>query len=173
MNLFGRLFYILFSAWFSQKIERDALVQNHFRVWLHDLGWRDHLPNYRFFSFMELGRFSFWHGTRLATAGTYKTRMIAAQEFIYLRPIAPFTKFRCDTTLEGWDHKYFYFRHNFYVKDKLVAVGLVKEACLKNNKVVSPLEILGVQEQSTEVIAAWQLLQQKNELPATLEVGVS
>lgn len=161
MNLFGRLFYILLSAWFSKKTAPNAVVHSYFRVWLHDLGWRDHLPNYRFYSFLELGRFSFWHGTGLASAGKYKARMIAAQEFIYLRPIAPFVKFRCDTVLEGWDQKYFYFRHNVYVKDRLVGVGLVKEACLSKGKVVSPLEILSTDEQSTEVIVAWQLLQQK------------
>lgn len=160
MNLFGRLFYVLLAAWFSKKHGHTETVHNSFRVWLHDLGWRDHLPNYRFFSFMELGRFSFWHGTGLATAGKYKTRMIAAQEFIYLRPIAPLAKFRCDTKLEGWDHKYVYFRHDFYVKDKLVGIGLVKEACLAKGKVVSPLDILGETEQSTAVVDAWQQLQQ-------------
>lgn len=161
MNLFGRLFYILFSAWFSKTKGPDALVQNHFRVWLHDLGWRDHLPNYRFFNFMELGRFSFWHGTGLATSGKYKVRMIAAQDFVYLRPIAPFAKFRCDTKLEGWDNKYFYFRHNVYVKDTLMGVGLVKEVCLRNNKVVSPLDILGVAAQSSEAIDEWHTFHQK------------
>ena len=161
MNLFGRLLLVLLGAWLSEKKNHNQLFQHHFRVWLHDLGWRDHLPNYRFYSFMELGRFGFWHGSRLASSGSYNVRMIAAQDFTYLRPVSPFARFRCDTQLLGTDQKYFYFRHNFYVKGKLVGIGLVKEACLSKGKVVNPKFILGEEAQSSQVIDAWQALQQQ------------
>jgi acyl-CoA thioesterase FadM len=160
MNLFGRLLLVLLQAWGSEKQKHSHVFSHHFRVWLHDLGWRDHLPNYRFYSFMELGRFGFWHGTGLAHSGSYNVRMIAAQDFTYLRPVSPFAKFRCDTELMGWDQKYFYFRHNFYVKDKLAGIGLVKEACLSKGKVVAPKFIVAGEEQSHPVIESWQQLQQ-------------
>lgn len=160
MNLFGRLVLILFGAWFAPKADINGHFKHPFRVWLHDLGWRDHLPNYRFYSFMELGRYGFWHGTRLAQSGSYAVRMIAAQDFTYLRPISPLAKFTCDTQLIGWDQKYFYFRHDFYVKDKLVGIGLVKEACLSKGKVVDPKFITGREAQGHEIIENWQQLQQ-------------
>ncbi|MFC3679412.1 thioesterase family protein [Bacterioplanoides pacificum] len=171
MNLFGRLLLILLARrWATQKTAQQVF-SDYFRVWFHDLGWRDHLPNYRFYSFMELGRFSFWHGTGLAHNGSYRVRMIAAQDFIYLRPLSPFSRFRCDTQLLGWDDKYLYFRHNFYHRHTLVGIGLVKEACLIKGQVVKPKYILGQDPQGDAVIDAWQALQQqiKNGQPAVAE----
>lgn len=62
--------------------------------------------------------------------------MIAAQDFTCLRPVSPLAKFRCDTQLIGWDHKYFYFRHNFYVKDKLVGIGLANVAAASEGLII-------------------------------------
>lgn len=97
--------------------------------------------------------------------------MIAAQDFIYLRPLSPFSRFRCDTQLLGWDDKYLYFRHNFYCRNTLVGIGLVKEACLIKGQVVKPKYILGQDPQGDTVIDAWQALQQqiKNGQPAVAE----
>ena len=161
MNLFGRLLWVLLASWGTTKKPLQHVCSLRFRVWLHDLGWRDHLPNYRFYSFMELGRFNFWHGTRLAQSGRYQVRMIAAQDFTYLRPVSPLAKFRCDTQLISWDHKYFYFRHNFYVKGKLVGIGLVKEACLNQGRVINPALMIGNENGQHPVIDAWQTLQQR------------
>lgn len=142
MNLFFRMLIIIFSA---RKQDAVALVDkrsDQFRVWLHDLGWRDHLPNYRVFSFMELGRFGIWHGSRLALSGRYGLRMIAAQDFVYLKPIRPFQAFTMTTEILSWDDKYFYYQHQFFCGKKLVAIGLVKEINLKSGKAVSPLSLL-------------------------------
>ncbi|MFT5807759.1 MAG: acyl-CoA thioesterase FadM [Moritella dasanensis] len=142
MNLFFRMLIIIFSA---RKQNAVALVDkrsDRFRVWLHDLGWRDHLPNYRVFSFMELGRFGIWHSARLALSGRYSLRMIAAQDFIYLKPIRPFQAFTMTTEILSWDEKYFYYQHQFFCGDKLVAIGLVKEINLKSGKAVAPSSLL-------------------------------
>ena len=138
MNLFFRMLIIIFSA---RKQDAVALVDkrsDRFRVWLHDLGWRDHLPNYRVFSFMELGRFGIWHSSRLALSGRYGLRMIAAQDFIYLKPIRPFQAFTMTTEILSCDAKYFYYQHQFFCGNKLVAIGLVKEIALKSGKAVAP-----------------------------------
>lgn len=142
MNLFFRMLIIIFSA---RQQDAVALVEkrnDRFRVWLHDLGWRDHLPNYRVFSFMELGRFGIWHSSRLALSGRYGLRMIAAQDFIYLKPIRPFQVFTMTTEILSWDEKYFYYQHQFFCGKKLVAIGLVKEINLKSGKAVTPLSLL-------------------------------
>lgn len=142
MNLFFRMLMIIFSA---RQQDAQALIykrSDRFRVWLHDLGWRDHLPNYRVFSFMELGRFGIWHSSRLALSGRYGLRMIAAQDFIYLKPIGPFQAFTMTTEILSWDEKYFYYQHQFFCADKLVAIGLVKEINLKSGKPVTPSSLL-------------------------------
>jgi len=142
MNLFFRMLIIIFRA---RKQDAVALVDKRsdcFRVWLHDLGWRDHLPNYRVFSFMELGRFGLWHGARLALSGRYGLRMIAAQDFVYLKPIRPFQAFTMTTEILSWDEKYFYYQHQFFCGKKLVAIGLVKEIALKSGKAVRPHALL-------------------------------
>lgn len=138
MNLFFRMWWVIFQAKKASAISFLAPVSLNFRVWLHDLGWRDHLPNYRVFSFMELGRFALYNGSRMTQLKEYGFRMIAAQDFIYLRPIGPFQKFEMTTELLSYDEKYFYFRHNFLVKNKLVGIGLVKEASVKIGKVIPP-----------------------------------
>lgn len=159
MNLLFRWLKIL---WLSLRQPSRSYNENFssiYRVGLHDLGWRAHLPNYRFLSFMELGAYHFFFATRLCFSKRYSHRMISAQQVIYLNPIGPFKKFKKNTQLMGWDEKYFYFRHDFYIEDQLMAVGLVKEVCLKNMKVVPPKKILGVEGTSHPVIESWLINQ--------------
>lgn len=161
MNLFIRCLRVILLARLAPKRAFTEEFNTHFFIGLHDLGWRDHLPNYRFLSFMELGAFDFFHGTRLALSGKYSSRMIAAQEVIYLQPIRPFQKVELKTRLLGWDEKYLYFQHDFYVKGRLKAVGLVKEICLKGGQQISPQCLVGRAVKKTPVIESWLLNHKK------------
>lgn len=142
-------------ARFGSHRDSHETFTNQYRVGLHDLGWRDHLPNYRYLSFMEIGAFSFFYGTRLSTSGQFDARLIAAQEVIYLRPVRPFQKVTQTTRLIGWDQKYLFFQHDFFVGDSLAAVGLVKEICLRKGKQVAPKTLLGKDTTLTPVIDSW------------------
>lgn len=142
MNLFIRMLLIIVAARRAVFSSLLSPRRDKFRVWLHDLGWRDHLPNYRVFSFMELGRFGLWHQSRLALSGRYSIRMIAAQDFIYLKPIKPFQSFDMTTEILSWDEKYVYYQHKFFTGKNLVAIGLVKEIALKSGKAVSPMSLI-------------------------------
>lgn len=155
MNLLLRFMKAILIARFSRLKETSDIFTTRYRVGLHDLGWRDHLPNYRYLSFMEIGSFVFFHGTRLAGSGKFDSRLIAAQEVIYLRPVRPFQAVELSTRLIGWDQKYLFFQHEFTVNDKLAAVGLVKEICLKKGKQVTPLELLEKKEVLSPVIESW------------------
>jgi acyl-CoA thioesterase FadM len=161
VNLFMRCFWVLLTAWLGPRRTPLEACSRRFRVWPHDLGWRDHLPNYRFFSFLELGRFDLWHASRLPFSGRYHTRMIAAQELVYLRPIRPFSAFDCQTRLLGWDHKYCYYLHQVHCCGQLAAVGLVKEVCLRRGQVVAPQTVLQLPVQSAPVLEQWQRLQEQ------------
>lgn len=154
MNLVMRMIMIILGARLSLKQSVLCSRKDNFRVWLHDLGWRDHLPNYRVFSFMELGRFGLWHQSRLALSGGYGLRMIAAQDFIYLKPILPLQSFSMTTEVLGWDEKYFYYLHKFYCADNLVGIGLVKEICLKSGKPVAPALLLKSDQQKNLTMVA-------------------
>lgn len=174
MNLFFRMIMIIFSARRGESVTLVTKRSDHFRVWLHDLGWRDHLPNYRVFSFMELGRFGIWHQSRLALSGRYSLRMIAAQDFVYLKPIRPFQAFSMTTEILSWDDKYFYYQHKFFCAKKLVAIGLVKEVVLKSGKAVAPVALLNADchinpeikdevasQQLHPIVEQWLLTQQQ------------
>jgi len=155
MNLVFRCLKAILVARLTRQKDTLESFKTRFRVGLHDLGWRDHLPNYRYLSFMEIGSFVFFHGTRLASSGKFDSRLIAAQEIIYLRPVRPFQSVELNTQLIGWDQKYLFFQHEFTVNDKLVAVGLVKEICLKKGKQVTPLELLEKNKVLSPVIESW------------------
>ena len=161
MNLLLRLFLVLLRAWLRPRRAPSDPSRLRFRVWPHDLGWRNHLPNYRYFSFFELGRFDLWHASRLPFSGRYRMRLIAAQELVYIRQIRPFSAFDCHTRLVGWDEKYCYYLHEVRCGTTLVAAGLVKEALLLNGRVVPPQSVLQLPMQKAPVMVQWQALQQQ------------
>ena len=87
MNLIFRALITLLQAyWGGAKGELFQPIQQGYRVWLHDLGWRDHLPNYRVFSFMELGRAKLWHQTGLATSGLSRGASLPSDDIDPTRP---------------------------------------------------------------------------------------
>ncbi|HBS42637.1 MAG TPA: hypothetical protein DEA26_08145 [Oceanospirillales bacterium] len=157
MNMLIRFFLL----WLAGKTDRGlfSTASLHYRIQLHDMGWRDHLPNYRFFSFMELGRFDAWRGYKTELKQKPGLRMLAAQDMVYIRPVAFLAKLRMDTRLLSWDEKYVYFQHDFYVKNTLVATGLVKEACIYRGKKVAPPEMFDGEPPLTDVVEYWSALQ--------------
>ena len=160
MNLLIR-FFLLWITSRGVRHQRDEVVRQSFRIQPHDMGWRNHLPNFRFLSFMELGRFEFWRGIRGDLKSSTGMRLIAAQDVVYIRPVGFLAKLTMDTTLVGWDNKYVYFRHDFYVRSKLVATGVVKEACVVKGSVVAPNDIFsGESPQSAAgIVESWQRFQ--------------
>jgi acyl-CoA thioesterase FadM len=127
----------------------------------HDMSLRDHVPNFRYSSFAELGRFQFWQSLESEINPGLFNVLVAAQQFIFIRPVRLFSRLELDTRLISWDRKYFYFRHDFYVQDKLVATGLVKEAVIFSGKIILPEKITreSAPAHAERVAAAWQELQ--------------
>jgi acyl-CoA thioesterase FadM len=160
MNLYFRLLL----CWLASKKTRlnlsDELRQT-FRILPHDMSLRDHVPNFRFSSFAELSRFQFWQSLESKIKIGVFNVLVAAQQFVYINPVRVFSRLELDTRLMSWDQKYFYFRHDFYIKDKLVATGLVKEAVLFSGKIIVPEEMTGqsAPANTERVVAAWRDLQ--------------
>lgn len=143
----------------SETLSLETLIApttRHYRVLPHDMGFRDHLPNYRYLSFIELN-VTRWlmaccHQKGIQSLGW----VIAMQEMVYLKEIKFLSKMTVNSVLAGWDHKYIYFEHRFFVKNQLMSVGMTKFVLKdKKGKLQTP-EVLDMQgERLTDVISTW------------------
>ena len=165
MNMLIR-FFIMVSL-LKQQLKQQAVSEHlnvetlsapivrHYRVLPHDMGFRDHLPNYRYLSFIELN-ITKWlmaccHQKGLKNLGW----IIAMQEMVYLKEIKFLSKMTVNSTLVGWDKKYVYFETRFFVKNQLMGVGMTKFVLTNKKGKCAPevLDMLG--EQTNEVIDSW------------------
>ncbi len=143
----------------SEKLSLETLmapIVRHYRVLPQDMGFRDHLPNYRYLSFIEL------NVTRWVRACCHQKSLenlnwvIAMQEMIYLKEIKFLNKMTINSVLAGWDHKYVYFEHRFFVKNQLMAIGMTKFVFKdKQGKIHTPTVLDMEDEQLTDVITSW------------------
>lgn len=128
-----------------------------YRILPHDMGFRDHLPNYRYLSFIELNVTGWLYKIlkKNQLGGLSMDWIISMQEMVYLKEIKFLNKMTVSSTLEGWDEKYVYFQHHFYVKNTLMAIGLTKFVLMNKEGKQSPA-VLGMQgDHLTEVIKTW------------------
>lgn len=128
-----------------------------YRILPHDMGFRNHLPNYRYLSFIELNVTGWLYKIlkKNQLGGLSMDWIISMQEMVYLKEIKFLNKMTVSSTLEGWDEKYVYFQHHFYVKNTLMAIGLTKFVLMNKEGKQSPA-VLGMQgEHLTEVIKTW------------------
>ena len=165
MNMLLRFF--IMTALLKQQLKQDSVqtrlsheqlcapVVRHYRVLPHDMGFRNHLPNYRYLSFIELN-ITRWLITCCHQKGIAPYEwVIAMQEVVYLKEIKFLDKMIVSSKLAGWDHKYVYFEHRFFVKNQLMAVGMIKFVLMNDKGKVAPscLDMTG--EQLTAVITSW------------------
>lgn len=142
----------------KEKLSIEQLstpVVRRYRVLPHDMGFRDHLPNYRYLSFIELN-ITKWlmaccHQKDIKNLGW----IIAMQEMVYLKEIKFLNKMSVNSTLVGWDKKYVYFETRFFVKNQLMGVGMTKFVLTDKEGKCAPkvLDMLG--EQTNDVIDSW------------------
>ena len=142
----------------SERLSVEILTAptvSHYRVLPHDMGFRDHLPNYRYLSFIELN-ITNWlmaccHQKGIKNLGW----IIAMQEMVYLKEIKFLNKMTVNSMLVGWDNKYVYFETRFFVKSQLMGVGMTKFV-LTNKQGKCPTEMLDMKgEQLTDIINSW------------------
>ena len=133
-----------------------------YRVLPHDMGFRNHLPNYRYLSFIEINVTAWLYKIlkQNGLGGLSMDWIISMQEMVYLKEIKFLNKMTVTSTLEGWDEKYVYFQHHFYVKDTLMAIGLTKFVLFNKKGKHLPASIGMQGEHLTEVIKTWNANQQ-------------
>lgn len=141
MNLYLRYFLLAFNNLLQQEKQIAFEHTLAMTVLPHDIGFNDHLPNYRYFSFMELGRAQFWHKSRLNWSGRYTRRIIAEQSIKYIEVIRPLEKIEIQTYLIGWCDKYVLYKQDIVSGKKLKATATVKEAVFKGKKRINPARL--------------------------------
>ncbi|GAB2637447.1 acyl-CoA thioesterase [Psychrobacter pocilloporae] len=142
----------------SEMISLETLTAptvRHYRVLPHDMGFRDHLPNYRYLSFIELN-ITNWLMTCCHQKGIKNLGwIIAMQEMVYLKQIKFLDKMTLSSAVAGWDHKYVYFEHRFFVKNQLMGVGMTKFVFTDDTGMRTPEVLDMTGERLTEVINTW------------------
>ena len=165
MNMLLRFFIMIFLL--KQQLKQEAVpahlsheqlsapVVRHYRILPHDMGFRNHLPNYRYLSFIELN-ITRWLLLCCHQQGvtSYKWLM-AMQEMLYLKEVKLLDKMTVSSQLVGWDAKYVYLEHRFWVKNQLMAVGMTKVLLINKQGKVAPSRMGMPDEQLTPVITSW------------------
>ena len=133
-----------------------APIISSYRILPHDMGFRDHLPNYRYLSFIELN-ITCWVRTCCHCQDIDNLNwVIAMQEIIYLKEIKLLNKMTVNSVLAGWDKKYVYFETRFFVKRQLMGVGMTKFVLKdKQGKIHTPTVLNMQGEQLTDIINSW------------------
>ncbi len=165
MNMLLRFF--IMSSLLKQQLKKQstyeqlstdmltAPIVRHYRVLPHDMGFRDHLPNYRYLSFIELN-ITRWLLACCHQKGIKDLQwIIAMQEMVYLKEIKFLDKMTVDSKLAGWDKKYLYFESRFFVKSQLMGVGMTKFVLMDKQGMRAPDTLDMVGEQLSEVITSW------------------
>ena len=165
MNMLLRFF--IMTSLLKQQLKQQAITEKlsmetltapvvrSYRVLPQDMGFRNHLPNYRYLSSIELN-ITRWLLACCHQKDTERLQwIIAMQEMVYLKEIKFLDKMTVNSRLAGWDSKYVYFEHRFLVKNQLMAVGMTKFVLMDKQGKCAPsvLDMLG--EQLTEVIKSW------------------
>ncbi|MDN5733950.1 acyl-CoA thioesterase [Psychrobacter celer] len=142
----------------KQRLSAEMLatpIVRQYRVLPHDMGFRDHLPNYRYLSFIELN-ITNWLMTCCHQKGIKNLGwIIAMQEMVYLKEIKFLNKMAVNSVLVGWDKKYVYFETRFFVKHQLMGIGMTKFVLTDKKGKCAPavLDMLG--ELTNDVIDSW------------------
>ena len=132
-----------------------APIVRHYRVLPHDMGFRNHLPNYRYLSFIELNITNWLMACCHQKGIKNLSWIIAMQEMVYLKEIKFLSKMTVNSTLVGWDKKYLYFETRFFVKNQLMGVAMTKFILMNKQDKWAPDRLDMTGEQLNEVINSW------------------
>ena len=142
----------------SERISIETLTAptvRNYRVLPHDMGFRDHLPNYRYLSFIELN-VTRWVMACCHEKGIKKLNWVMSmQEMVYLKPIKFLDKVTLSSKVAGWDQKYVYFEHRFFVKNQLMSMGMTKFIFTDKKGKCTPEVLDMVGEHLTDTITTW------------------
>lgn len=147
MNLIFRLiFLILRKLWKIEK--RHPLESASAEFWClpHDCDFHGHITNSRYASFCDLARIAAMFDQKALIPLVQQGCMpiLTAQQLINYKEIAPFQKFTVKSLIQGWDDKFWIFRHDFYQNGHLKATVLAKGVFVRKKKIVPFQKVLEI-----------------------------
>ena len=149
MNLWFRLFVQLLSAPWRSSVQALESSYQQMRCWPSDLDLNLHMTNSRYLALMDLGRLDL-----IMRVGLFKALLrqgwrpvVGAQRIRFLKPIGPGSAFRLETRILGWEGKWFFIQHRFWLADQLAAEATVKALFLGPRGSVLADEVLAAANQ--------------------------
>lgn len=156
MNLLIRLFWLIATARFRNRIELLDECRLDLRVLPTDIDANLHLTNARYLSMMDLGRVEL-----ILQMGVFKTLLkrgwlpvVANVNIQFKRQIKPFRRFEIITRIIGWDEKWLFLEQRFETEKGTAAIGVIKSLFRSKKGNIPTSEILklvGFQGDSPEL----------------------
>lgn len=128
MNLFLRLFFVLFTGLFRKRLKVLDSSRLNLLVFPNDLDIYGHMNNGRYLTLMDLGRIDWIVRTGLgktADKNGWKP-LVAAVKMNYKKSFLVFQTFELRTRILGWDAKWFFIEQVFEKNGLVHATGIVK-----------------------------------------------
>lgn len=118
-------------------------VSCRFRVLPQHIDFNMHINNAKYLEFLERARWD--HSVK---TGAFKHLLAKRFNFIvagidigYIRELKLFQSFDIETTVHGWDEKYFYIEQRCVVDGRIHSYALVKAVYMLNGKPASPEQV--------------------------------
>ncbi|NSX10271.1 thioesterase family protein [Pseudomonas lini] len=156
MNLWFRLFLMLFRRPWRKPVDGLATTVIRMRVWPLDLDLNRHVTNGRYFTMADVGRMDF-----VLRSGAYRVALRHKAVPIvgdtwgkFRRELKLFESFEIHTRILGWDDKWSFMEHRFVSKGRVIGVVIMRGLFRAAKGTVSPAEFvreLGLAEQSPEM----------------------
>jgi acyl-CoA thioesterase FadM len=153
MNLWFRLFLMLFRRPWRKPVDALATTVIRLRVWPLDLDLNRHVTNGRYFTLADLGRMDY-----VLRSGAFRVALrnkavpiVGDTGGKFRRELRLFEAFEIHTRMLGWDEKWSFMEHRFVSKGRVVGVVVMRGVFRAGKGTVAPSEFareLGLAEQS-------------------------
>jgi acyl-CoA thioesterase FadM len=124
MNLWFRLFLMLFGRPWRKPVDALATTVIRLRVWPLDLDLNRHVTNGRYFTLADIGRLDY-----VLRSGAFRVALRNKAVPIvgdtwgkFRRELKLFEAFEIHTRMLGWDEKWSYMEHRFVSQGRVVGV---------------------------------------------------
>lgn len=160
MNQYIRLLWVLLTARFRPPCPVLGPCYTSLRVGFTDLDVLRHVNNGVYLSMGDVGRMDLLlrSGLWARLKRTMPFAVVAAETIQFSRPLNLWQAFRLETSVLGWDERFFYLQQRFLRGEQAVATAVVALRFLRRSGgTVGPEEVLATagQQLSSPVLPPW------------------
>ncbi len=122
----------------------DSKISIKFRVRLLDCDALRIMSAYQYPMYMNFTSWSLAARSGLLKGAIkYKwAPLVGAQKIVYLSPLKRWSIFTIDASFDGWDDRWFFFKHAFIQEGKIKSFGCTKISAWKNGGIVPVRKVL-------------------------------